>query len=96
MANGSTNTWGVLSFVIGGLGGLLMIVLAHADQPTHPEAAREDVVNVMAIRLEGVSVEVEHSKTLIAEVKDDVAQLRAEQRQSTDQIIRAISALKEN
>ena len=88
--NGSPGIWSILSVVIAGVGGLLMILLAHADQPTHSESAHEDTVHALAVRLEGVSVEVDHTKVAIGEIQEDVAALRAQQRQSTEQIIRAI------
>lgn len=88
--NGSPGIWSVLSVVIAGVGGLLMILLAHADQPTHPEAAHEDTVTALAVRLEGISVQADHTKAAIVEIQEEVSALRAEQRQSTEQIIRAI------
>jgi len=81
----------VITIVAGACGGLLWLLVAHASEPKHAEAAHETDVHRMAVRLERVAADVDNNKTVLIEVKSDVSALRVEQRESTQEILRAIN-----
>jgi len=67
-----------------------MITYSHSGEPKHPEAAHERDVRTVEIKVEGVVVEVRRNKTVLVEVKQDIRELRMEQRAHTETILRAI------
>ena len=89
--NGSTTFWTIITFVVMSVGSLLLMVQAHSNEPLpHREAASEDEVVKLEVKLERVDTEVKGVKDTIKEIKEDVTALRVEQRQATTQILQAI------
>ena len=89
--NGSTTFWTIITFVVMSVASLLLMVQAHSNEPLpHSEAASEDEVGKMEVKLERVDTEVRGVKDTIKEIKEDVTALRVEQRSATEQILRAI------
>jgi hypothetical protein len=59
-------------------------------EPKHAAAADERDVGDIQIRVERVVTEVSRNKEILDEVKQDVKEIRVEQRAYTDSILRAI------
>ena len=87
---GQTTFWTVFTLVVSGVGGLMMLFTSHASEPTHPQAAHVSRVSELEVRSEGVKVNVENNARILDEVKIEIKELRAEQRQSSEEILRAI------
>jgi len=68
----------------------MMLFTSHASEPTHPQAAHVSRVSELEVRSEGVKVNVENNARILDEVKIEIKELRAEQRQSSEEILRAI------
>lgn len=81
-----------ISIIAASCGGLLMLIVAHAGEPKHAEAASEKDVTGIALKLERVATDVDNNKGVLSELKDDLSTLRVEQRISTESILRAIEA----
>ena len=87
---GQTTFWTVLTLVVSGIGGLMLLFTTHASEPTHPQAAHISRVSNLEVRSERVKVNVENNARILDEVKVEIKELRAEQRQSSEEILRAI------
>jgi len=87
---GQTTFWTVFTLVVSGIGGLMMLFTTHASEPTHPQAAHISRVSNLEVRSERVKVNVENNARILDEVKVEIKELRAEQRQSSEEILRAI------
>jgi hypothetical protein len=72
------------------IGGILIYSSTHANEPRHGEAADERHVSQLEVRVERVATNVENNARILDEVKEDLKELRAEQRQSSEEILRAI------
>ena len=79
-----------MTIMVSALGGLLVLLFTHIGEPKHAEAAEERLVNSIAIRVERVATEVSMNKDILDEVKEDVNEIRIEQRAYTDSILEAI------
>jgi hypothetical protein len=90
MNSNGTTFWTAISIAATAIGSLFFLIYAHAGEPTHPQAAREDDVTGIQVRVEGIATDVENNKQVLSEVKEDIKGLRIEQRESTDSILRAI------
>ena len=88
--NGTTGWWALITLFSSVCAGLLALVLAHEAAPKHAEAANETDVTNLAVKLERVSTDLDNNKRVLVEVKEDVAAIRTEQRESTQEILRAI------
>ena len=75
--------WSITSVAIAAIGSLFFMVYTHTGQAKHPEAAHEEDVTVLAIKVGAIESNVEN-------IQYDVQELRAEQRTSTETILRAI------
>jgi len=82
--------WSTMTIMVSALGGLLVLLFTHIGEPKHAEAAEERLVNSIAIRVERVATEVSMNKDILDEVKEDVNEIRIEQRAYTDTILEAI------
>jgi len=82
--------WSTMTIMVSALGGLLVLLFTHIGEPKHAEAAEERLVNSIAIRVERVATEVSMNKDILDEVKEDVNEIRIEQRAYTDSILEAI------
>ena len=82
--------WSTMTILASAVGGLLVLLFAHIGEPKHAEAAEERTVNSIAIRVERVATEVSMNKDILDEVKEDVKEIRVEQRAYTDSILEAI------
>mgnify|MGYP005813595439 FL=1 len=87
---GQTTFWTVFTLVVSGIGGLMLLFTTHASEPTHPQAAHISRVSNLEVRSERVKVNVENNARILDEVKVEIKELRAEQRQSSEEILRAI------
>ena len=90
MNNGSTTFWTVTSLAATAIGSLFFLLFAHAGEPTHPEAANEDDVSGLNVRVEVIAKDVENNRFVLGEVKEDIKELQVEQRAATDSILSAI------
>ena len=86
----STAFWYVISIVAASIGGLILVFLSHASEPKHAEAAHESDVLSVRVGMARVVTQVEQNSSILSEVKLDLKELRVEQRQSSDVILRAI------
>ena len=82
--------WSTMTILASAVGGLLVLLFTHMGEPKHAEAAEERLVNSIAIRVERVATEVSMNKDILDEVKEDVNEIRIEQRAYTDTILEAI------
>ena len=82
--------WSTMTILASAVGGLLVLLFAHIGEPKRAEAAEERTVNSIAIRVERVATEVSMNKDILDEVKEDVKEIRIEQRAYTDTILEAI------
>lgn len=82
----------IVTIVAAACGGLLMLITAHANEPKHSEAAHEDEVRNLAVRLERVATEVDHNSQVLTDLREDLGALRSEQQANTTQILNAIQA----
>ena len=87
-ANGTH--WTLITLFASVCAGLLALLLTHQAAPKHPEAAHENAVNSLAVRLERVATDVDHNTSMLSDVRSDLSSLRAEQRASTESILEAI------
>ena len=81
---------GVLSSVIGGI---VLLVMSHAAVPRHSDAADEDRVVELEVKVQGVSVNVARNKEMLVELRDEVKEFRVEQRQVTEEILNKVRTL---
>ena len=88
---GQTTFWTVFTLVVSGVGGLMLLFTSHAAEPTHPQAAHVSRVSALEVRSEGVKVNVANNARILDEVKLEIKELRTEQRQSSEEILRAIN-----
>ena len=88
--NSNATLWAVIPLAATAIGSLFFLLYAHAGEPTHPKSAHEDDVTGIQVRVEGIATDVENNKGVLSEVKEDIKELRVEQRASTDSILRAI------
>ena len=72
------------------IGSLFFMIYAHAGEATHQGSASVEDVGDLNVRFEGIATDVENNKVVLSEVKDDIRELRVEQRASTDLILEAI------
>jgi len=82
--------WSTLTIVASAVGGVLVLLFTHMGEPKHAAAADERDVGDIQIRVERVVTEVARNKEILDEVKQDVKEIRVEQRAYTDSILRAI------
>jgi hypothetical protein len=87
-----TGFWTVLTIAAATCGGLLSLVISHSAEPKHSEAAHEDDVNAIEVRLERVAGDVGHNTSLLSELKYEIGDMRTEQRADTESILSAIRA----
>lgn len=92
MANGVTSTslWSIVSIVAAAIGGLFFVIMSHANEPTHPEAANEEKVASLEVKVERVSVKVDYNKDILEEVKQHVKEIRVEQNAYNQSVLDAI------
>ena len=82
--------WSVLTIMASAIGGIILLLFTHIGEPKHAEAAEEKAVTAIEIRMERVATEVAINKEILDEVKEDVNEIRVEQRAYTDTILEAI------
>jgi len=85
-----TAFWSVISIVAASIGGLLFVLMSHASQPKHPEAAHESDVLSVQVGMARVSTQVEQNSNILGEVKLDLKELRIEQNDANRRILEAI------
>ena len=69
--------------VIAALGSLFFMVYTHAGQAKHPESAHEEDVIILAVKVGAIESNIEN-------IKEDVEEIRVEQRVHTNAILEAI------
>ena len=87
---GQTTFWTVFTLVISAIGAVMMLFTSHAGEPKHAQAAHVSRVSELEVKSERVSVNVENNARILDEVKIEIKELRTEQRQSSQEILRAI------
>ena len=87
---GQTTFWTVFTVVMGAIGSGMILLTTHAGEPTHGQAAHVNRVSALEVKSERVSVNVENNARILDEVKLEIKELRTEQRQSSQEILRAI------
>jgi hypothetical protein len=87
---GQTTFWTVFTLVVSAMGAVLMLFTSHAGEPKHAEAAHVSRVSELEVKSERVAANVENNARILDEVKIEVKELRAEQRQASQEILRAI------
>ena len=89
---GQTTFWTVFTFVASAIGAVVMLFTSHAGEPKHTGAAHVSTVSALEVRAERVATNVENNARILDEVKIEIKELRTEQRQSSQEILRAIEA----
>jgi len=79
-----------MSIVGTAIGASFLFALSHSAEPKHPDSASESDVNQIEIKLERVATDVEHNKVLLGDLKEEIRELRAEQHESSIEILEAI------
>jgi septal ring factor EnvC (AmiA/AmiB activator) len=87
-----TTFWSTTTIMASAIGGVLILASTHAGEPKHPEAADESQVSELKVKVERVATNVENNARILDEVKIEIKELRTEQRQSSQEILRAIEA----
>ena len=82
--------WSTITISASAISGILILIFTHMGEPKHAAAADERDVGDIQIRVERVVTEVARNKEVLDEVKQDVKEIRVEQRAYTDSILRAI------
>ena len=90
MSNGT-----FITIVASAVGGILLLLAGHSQQPKHPEAAYEGDVSDLAVKLERVSADVDHNTSVLQDVRADLSTIRSEQTASKREILSAIQAATE-
>lgn len=85
-----TTFWSVVGIFVSVIGGILILGASHTSIPRHAEAADEKIVAELEVELKGVSIAVVHNKEVLVELKENVKELRVEQRQMTNEILEEI------
>ena len=89
---GQTTFWTVFTLVVSAIGAMMMLVTTHAGEPKHAGAAGMSRVSELEVKSERVAVNVENTARILDEVKGEIKDLRTEQRQSSEAILRAIES----
>tara|TARA_R110002167_G_scaffold1385_6_gene6340 strand:- start:2967 stop:3257 length:291 start_codon:yes stop_codon:yes gene_type:complete len=89
---GQTTFWTIFTITASALGAVLMLFTSHAGEPKHAGAAHITTVSALEVKSERVAANVENNARILDEVKVEIKELRAEQRQSSQEILRAIEA----
>ena len=87
-----TTFWSMISFVAAALGGLFILSIAHAGEESHPGTPSISRVNGIELKVASMGVTVEHNSEILKEVKDDLKELRVEQREATENILNALNS----
>tara|TARA_R110002073_G_scaffold67016_2_gene167007 strand:- start:1663 stop:1947 length:285 start_codon:yes stop_codon:yes gene_type:complete len=87
---GQTTFWTVFTVIISAIGAVMMLFTSHTGEPKHAQAAHVSRVSELEVKSERVSVNVENNARILDEVKLEIKELRTEQRQSSQEILRAI------
>ena len=87
---GHTTFWTIFTLIMSALGGVLMLFTSHAGEPKHSGAAHILTVSAREVKSERVAANVENNARILDEVKLEIKELRSEQRESSEQILRAI------
>lgn len=74
----------------GVIGGSLLLFTSHAGEPTHPQAAHVSRVSELEVRTGIIATIGEHNSGLLDELKVEIKELRTEQREASQEILRAI------
>jgi len=90
----NTTLWAVTSLAATAIGSLFFLLYAHAGEPKHPGSAEENDVTELKVRFEGIATDVGNNKVVLDEVKEDIRELQVEQRESTENILRAIREIR--
>jgi hypothetical protein len=85
-----TTFWSTTTIMASAIGGVLILAATHAGEPRHSEAADENQVSELEVKVERVATNVENNARILDEVKIEIKELRTEQRQSSLEILRAI------
>jgi len=85
-----TAFWSVISIVAASIGGIFFVMISHAGQAKHPEAAHEDDVSSVQVHVAKVATKVDHNSVILGEVKMDLRELRVEQNSANQRILDAI------
>ena len=88
------NFWSAISIVAAAIGSIFFLFVTHTGTAKHPGAAPESAVIELKVDFEGISTDVENNKFVLSEVKQDIKELRVEQRVNTDSILRAIGEIR--
>ena len=86
-----TTFWSVVTILTSTIGGIAILTTSHANEPRHSEAAHEEQVSTLKVKVERVATNVEHNTRILDEVKADLKELRQEQRAASERILEAIS-----
>jgi len=87
---GQTTFWSTTTIMAAAIGGVLLLASTHAGEPKHSESADERQVSELEVKVERVATNVENNAHILGEVKIEIKELREEQRQSSQDILRAI------
>ena len=85
-----TAFWSVIPIVAASIGGIFFVVMSHASEGKHPEAAHEDDVSGLQVNVAQVATKVDHNSRVLDEVKIDLRELRIEQNNANQRILDAI------
>lgn len=91
MSDISQNTfWSTITIIASAIGGVLLLAGTHAGEPKHPQAAHVSRVSDLELKTGIIATIGEHNSRLLDELKVEVKELRTEQREASQEILRAI------
>ena len=85
-----TTFWSVTTIVASAIGAVFFLSVSHSGEPRHSDAASENEVNQIEVKLERVATDVEYNKILLGDLKTEIRELRTEQNESSREILEAI------
>ncbi|MAH49750.1 hypothetical protein CMI37_28255 [Candidatus Pacearchaeota archaeon] len=86
----TTAFWSGMGIVGSAIGASFLLSVSHSSEPKHADAAFENDVTRIEIKLERVATDVEYNKSLLGDLKEDIRDLRDEQTQASESILEAI------
>ena len=85
-----TTFWASLGIVASVIGGLFTMQISHAGENGHSSMADQAEVSEVQVRIERISVEVNHNRSLLGDLKTEIRDMRDKQAETSREILEAI------
>jgi hypothetical protein len=85
-----TTFWACLGIVASVIGGLFTMQISHAGENGHSSMADQAEVSEVQVRIERISVEVNHNRSLLGDLKTEIRDMRDKQAETSREILEAI------